>query len=141
MIFPLIELLLICVFLMTLGNFWLWFKPVHKEMYFYQRIVIYLNIYISIHAVYVLIIEKFFPSIAYLDKLPFALLYGPFLYFIIIAQRENKLSKRTIWINILPFCILFSWFATILALGSPTDLVNPYRSTLAICSLLSYGGY
>ncbi len=141
MIFPLIEFLLICVFLMTLGNFWLWFKPIHKERYFYQKIIIYLNIYISIHALYVLIIEKFFPDIPYLDRLPFALLYGPFLFFIIRAQRDNKLSKRAIWINILPFCILFLWFATILVLGIPDDLVKPYHSTLGICSLLSYGGY
>src|SRR5690606_8263006 len=96
MSFPLIEFLLLCVFLMTLGNFWLWFKPSHNKRHFYQWVIIYLNSYIAIHALYVLTIESFFPDIRYLDRLPFALLYGPLLCFIILAQKKGKLSKRTI---------------------------------------------
>lgn len=141
MTFPLIEFLLVCVFLMTIGNFWLWFRSHKNKKHFYHWFVLYLNSYISIHALYVLLIESFFPDIRFLDRLPFALLYGPFLCFIILAQKNGKLSKRTIGILALPFIFLFLWFIALLLIGIPADLVKPYGRALAICSLLSYSCY
>lgn len=141
MTFPLIEFLLAFIFLMTLRSLWLWFQPNHQKWHFYQKIVIYLNIYIGIHALYVLITESFFPDLHYLDRLPFALLYGPFLCFIILAQKNEKLSKRMIWIHIMPVSLFFLWYVTLLSAGIPNEPYKLYRSALTICSLLSFSSY
>lgn len=126
---------------MTLSNFWLWRTSSQKYRYLYQRVVIYLNIYISIHALYVLTIESLFPEIRYLDKLPFSLLYGPFFCFIILAQKNDKVSKSTIAIHIMPFCFLFLCYIAIWFQGIPSELVLSYSRALGICSLLSFSGY
>lgn len=138
---PLVELLLVGVLLMTSRNFWVSFKTRYKKSHFYQSIVNYFNIYIGIHALYILITENLFHEIPFLYKFPFSLLYGPFLCFILIAQKHNRLSKRVVLGHIMPFTFFLFWFVTILGLGVLPSLWNPYSAVLSFCSLLSFSGY
>lgn len=139
--FPLIEVLLSSALLVALANLYLWLKTDRKKR-FYRLCALYLNSYLGFHALYVLIIvETIFPEIRFYDKFPFALMYGPFLYFAVVVLAHKKLSKRKIITHSAPFFLFLIGFIVLLIMNIPDELAKTYSYSLNIACILSYGSY
>jgi AraC-like DNA-binding protein len=95
----------------------------------------------GIHSTYLLIVDLFFYDEPWKDQLiPFALLYGPIIYFAIIALRDNYIKPRTIIVHLLPFLIYFAFclFTLSYDIGAFEQKRVKYIFILSPISFVSY---
>lgn len=135
----LIQYLLFSVWLLTLVNLQLWIKSRSKEPF--MKIMAVFNAYLSFHALYVIIIGQIFPHMPFLDRLPFALMYGPFLFFGAIIIHHNTISTRTLLAHSILFILFFIWFNTLLFSVTSITARTIYAITLSIAAAISFMGY
>lgn len=137
--FVLIQYVLICVGLITFINGYLHLK--FKKEGVFNLLIGLVNVYLGFNAIYAFLIEQFFLDKSYLDRMaPFALMYGPFLYFATISLRDHKISTRQFIIHSMPAFIFWVLFITLLFLD--VERYNAvYLSALGITGALSFSTY
>lgn len=97
---------------------------------------------IAFHATYAFLARHFFSHNRYIDTLaPFGLMYGPLLYFTILAI-QNKLRKRLVLTHLLPFILYFiSYFFIVFSKDISIAIRYPMGIslyTLIPCSMVAY---
>lgn len=100
--FSLIPLSLFTVCLLSIVTFYLIYKVKITEVF--SRVLLFILFYIFLNSFYALIVEVFCKDEKWRGQLaPFILLYGPLLYFGILALRDHKLPIWTILPHAAPF--------------------------------------
>lgn len=100
--FPIVAFILFAISITSLVTFYLSTKIKLTEGF--DRVFKFIVFYFFLNSTYSFIIEIFYPESQWKDRIaPFLLLYGPLLYYAIIALRDKKLPTITIILHALPF--------------------------------------
>ncbi|MDQ7948565.1 MAG: AraC family transcriptional regulator [Pedobacter sp.] len=106
---PVIPLILFAICLITAITFYLVFRLNIPECF--GRVMRFTLAYIFVNSCYTFFTEIYWPNDAWKDKIaPFLLMYGPILYFAILALKHNRLAWKTIFLHSIPFAIYLCYF-------------------------------
>lgn len=131
---------LLAVIIVAILNHKLWRDS--KSRMSFDRLLGIANIYVGFHALFVFLIEYFFLKNPLYDRLvPFALMYGPFLYFAFFIILNGHISKIRVLLHATPFLFFCSVYCVLLIQGMPGDLVFLYGRCLGLSAVLSFSCY
>ncbi|QIL41202.1 AraC family transcriptional regulator [Pedobacter sp. HDW13] len=100
------------------------------------------NLYIGLHAVLVFTVQFFFELPDPYEWLaPFSLMYGPFLYYVVLIIQNRRISGKQIIIHSALFLLFLLHYLLLIFLHAPGGTVNCFAKSLAIASLVSFTGY
>jgi len=141
----LITLLLFTVCLLSVITFYLNYKI--KTTEFFGKILLFILFYIFLNGFNALIVEIFYQEERWRSQLaPFILLYGPLLYFSILALRDNQFPIWKILLHTIPFLAYFIFFV-LLSFGvveytsTLADNINTQLYTIGPVSLIVYAAF
>lgn len=141
--FSFLLYILLSVIFIAFFNLYLFFKKKNRNCI--DGVLLGANVYLGIHAIYVFLIRALFYNHLYLDRFaPFALLYGPVLFFILSALLKREITYRTIFFNVLLPTIFWIGFFAMLIIGVDTSAKKIYGYALTIAvpaSLFFYTAY
>lgn len=136
----LLKCTLLIVIIVVILNHNLWLRSKSKAPF--DRLLSIANIYVGFHALFVLLIEYLFLKNALYDRLaPFALMYGPFLYFASFIILYGHLSEARVWLHSSPLILFCMIYCALLIQGMPDDLVFLYGRYLGLSAVISFSCY
>lgn len=141
-VFPLIPFILLIICTICAINLYLGFKRNKKDPF--GCVINALTIYLFINAFFVWMVECFFANDFWISRMfPFIFLYGPFYYFFLRALRGGDLSKKCIFLHIIPFLVFFICFVIYAYEGWYNDslkyeIYNKYKVKASFVSLVGY---
>lgn len=111
--FPLIAIVLFSVSLIAAITFYLAYRALNKNLF--NKILLWTIFYVFLNSLYAFCIEIFYVQEPWKDRIaPFILMYGPFLYFGIVAVRDQKLPRWKVLLHSAPFIIFTLLFLSLL---------------------------
>ncbi len=138
--FSAILYLLTSICVISAVNLFLLYKL--RKLNVFNGLLMTYNAYLGCHALYILIVEQFFVREVWLDRYaPFALMYGPFLYFAFISISEQKISRKVILWHSTPFACFSLVFIGISVVNVSSDFINIYYRALLIVTAFSFSFY
>lgn len=141
--FSLLLYLLAATVLCTLLNGFLFLKT--KRSSSFDRVLVFANLYLGLHAAHVFLVRAVFYQYLYLDRLaPFALLYGPILFFALTVVLHGKIASRKLLYHlIIPVLFWVSFFAVlIIGVDGSARKIYGYALTIGVfTSMFAYTAY
>ncbi|WP_134090111.1 AraC family transcriptional regulator [Olivibacter sp. XZL3] len=140
--FTLINWALVTLVTICFINLYLALKV--KEKSALETVINWAIWFLSIHAVYVLIVSTFFHRLPYLDwAAPFGLVYGPLYFLGVQSTIHHRLSRRKTILHFIPFLIFLAIFvAGIPSAADPhaynAQLIRQYLYKVTAVSFISY---
>lgn len=111
--FPLISVVLFSVSLISAITFYLAYRSLNKNLF--NRILLWTIFYVFLNSLYAFSIEIFYAQEPWKDRIaPFILMYGPILYFGIVAVRDHRLPWWKVLLHSTPFIIFTLLFLSLL---------------------------
>lgn len=136
----LLKCTLFTVIIVTILNHNSWLRSKSKAPF--DRLLGIANLYVGFHALFVLTLDYFFLKAPFYSRLaPFALLYGPFLYFAFFIILHGHISKVRVWLHSSPFVLFCVAYFSVLIQGAPMDLLSSYGRCLGLTAVLSFSCY
>lgn len=111
----LIPIILFSVSLAAILTFYLAYRSLTKNLF--NKVLLWAIFYVFANSIYVFSVEVFYPEEPWKDNIaPFILMYGPILYFGIVALRDRVLPFWKVLLHALPF-MFFAFLFLALMLG------------------------
>lgn len=139
---PLIPLILFSVSLVAAITFYLAYRSLVKNLF--NKILLWTIFYVFVNSFYAFSMEVFYPEELWKNKIaPFILMYGPILYFGIVALRDRLLPTWKVLLHAAPF-IVFSLLFLALMFGmvkNTEEVHQTFYQQLYRIGPLSFLGY
>jgi len=136
----LLKCTLLIVIILALFNYSVWRRS-KSEMPF-DRLLGSANMYVGFHALCILIIAYFFQDNPVYDRLaPFALMYGPFLYFSFYIILNGKISAKKVLIHSIPFMSFCMGYFILVFNDMPEYATFLYGRYFALFTVFSFSSY
>lgn len=136
----LLNFILILVITVAIINQNMWLRFKSKDPF--NRLLGIASVYIGFHALSILAIEYFFLKNVLYDRFaPFALMYGPFLYFAFFVILHERLSVVKVWLHSGPFILFCMIYCNLVIKDMPDNLVFLYGRCLGLLTVISFSFY
>ncbi|MEE1944859.1 helix-turn-helix domain-containing protein [Pedobacter sp. KR3-3] len=139
---PVIPLILFSVSLVAAITFYLAYRSLAKNLF--NKVLLWTIFYVFVNSFYAFSVEVFYPAEPWKNKIaPFILMYGPILYFGIVALRDRVLPPWKVFLHAIPFIAFSVLFLALMfgAIKNSEEVHDTVYKQLYRIGPLSFLGY
>ncbi len=103
------------IFLLCIVSYHIYWNLAVKSIF--EKIISYLILSLLFHVIFATIFRDILQGYKYVDLgAPLGLIYGPYLYLGFIAIKNNRIERRTVILNFIPFIIALMFYIVFLSI-------------------------